>query len=1312
MKTFPIVLLTCLWPVLCRAGEDATLPAGVKAVWNLDAAARERTPTRERVCLNGLWRWQPAAADGDKTATKTIPSADWGYTKVPGPWPGSRGDYMWVDSQSYYPAPAWKERQDLGKVVVGWYQREFTIPPDWAGRRVAVSMEYLDSVASVYVDGKRIGEAHFPGGEVDVTAACRPGATHVLSLEVAAVPLGEEITYFAENGAGAKSKATVQLRGLCGDVYLTGTPAGPRITDVKIDTSVRQWKLTVSARLNDLERTASYRLHAVVTDRGRTVHEHTSDAFRASDLKDGHFAFADDWHPDRLWDLNTPGNQYDLELSLIADGTSRTLDAAHPVRFGFREFWIDGRDFRLNGSRFHGFAVPLDSAQVSAAAATYDGARETFRRLKSFGVNLVYTHNYGCIPGQTLSFSEILRAADDEGMLLSFSMPHVNAYDWRKDDAAAAAARDYARHAAFYVRAAQNHPAVVMYAMNHNLCGYADEHNPDHIDGRRDMTGAIRQPDDRNAKLAQRAETIVRQMDATRVIYHHGGANLGQTYTLNIYLNHVPSQERCDWFEHWAADGVKPLFLAEYGTPSDIDWTTYRGWFRGERSWGNGAVTYEACFPQWGAQYRGDPAYDVTEKEKQNLRWEAKAWRRGVPWHRWDYPYNFPTYRFDVPNVLDVMAAYVTDDFPAFRARGVSAFNSWELDRMWTLRPGFKPARKTLPVDWDHLQRPGYSPDYLDKQHEQFEYAYGASDWVPTVAARAVIRTTKPTFAYIAGDAAHFTVKDHNYEPGQTVTKQIIVLNESRAPVTFDLRWKWNLPQPVNGHDLVTVETGEQIRLPIECRLPAGLPAGKYTVTLTATPSAAGEPQTDTFACHVLAPPSPVKTTGRIALFDPPGQTAALLNRLGVPFTTIDAKDDLGQCDTLIVGKSALTADGPAPNIDRVRDGLKVIVFEQTADVLERRLGFHVEEYGLRQIFKRIPDHPALAGLSTDNLANWRGQSTITPPRLNYTFDKYKTPTIKWCGLDVTRPWRCGNYGNVASVLIEKPGRGDFLPVVDGGFSLQYSPLIEYREGKGLVVFCQLDVTGRTQPDPAADRIVRNLLQYVDRPQLAPARPPRAFYAGEEAGKSFFDTVGVPTQPFDQTTELDKGDVLIVGPGTDETLAKSARAVAKFLDAGGHLLAIGLDENDARFLPFAVTTRNAEFIATTFDPFPAASPLRGVGPADLDNRDPRDIPLIRAGGTIYGNGVLCSAASAHVIFCQLAPWKFDDPRQYNLKRTFRRAAFAVTRLLANTGVAAESPLLKRFSNPTDNAKPETRWRTGLYIDEPEEWDDPYRFFCW
>ena len=68
--------------------------------------------------------------------------------------------------------------------------------------------------------------------------------------------------------------------------------------------------------------------------------------------------------------------------------------------------------------------------------------------------------------------------------------------------------------------------------------------------------------------------------------------------------------------------------------------------------------------------------------------------------------------------------------------------------------------------------------------------------------------------------------------------------------------------------------------------------------------------------------------------------------------------------------RAALTPDSPAPDIARVRDGLKVVLFEQTSEVLEQRFGFRVEEYGLRWVFKRVPDHPLLAGIGDE-----------TPPR-------------------------------------------------------------------------------------------------------------------------------------------------------------------------------------------------------------------------------------------------------------------------------------------------------------------------------------------
>ena len=237
-----------------------------------------------------------------------------------------------------------------------------------------------------------------------------------------------------------------------------------------------------------------------------------------------------------------------------------------------------------------------------------------------------------------------------------------------------------------------------------------------------------------------------------------------------------------------------------------------------------------------------------------------------------------------------------------------------------------------------------------------------------------------------------------------------------------------------------------------------------------------------------------------------------ILESLGIPGRTVQASETLADENLLIVGKDGLSIDGPAPDVRRVRDGLKVVVFEQKAKVLEKRLGFRVEEYGLRQVFPRVAHHPLLAGLDEAHLRDWRGEATILPARLDYESRPRHGPTVRWCDIPVSHVWRCGNRGNVASVLIEKPARGSFLPVVDGGFSLQYSPLIEYREGNGMVLFCQLDVTGRTETDAAAERVVRNIIQYVSAWKPSPVR--RVVYAGDPAGKKYLESSGISVENY------------------------------------------------------------------------------------------------------------------------------------------------------------------------------------------------------
>lgn len=45
-------------------------------------------------------------------------------------------------------------------------------------------------------------------------------------------------------------------------------------------------------------------------------------------------------------------------------------------------------------------------------------------------------------------------------------------------------------------------------------------------------------------------------------------------------------------------------------------------------------------------------------------------------------------------------------------------------------------------------------------------------------------------------------------------------------------------------------------------------------------------------------------------------------------------------------------------------------------------------------------------------------------------------------------------------------------------------------------------------------------------------------------------------------------------------------------------------------------------------------------------------------------------------------------------------------------MVSPTPGFTRFRLPVDAARGEKRWLEGLYLDTPEEWDDPYRFFRW
>jgi hypothetical protein len=216
-------------------------------------------------------------------------------------------------------------------------------------------------------------------------------------------------------------------------------------------------------------------------------------------------------------------------------------------------------------------------------------------------------------------------------------------------------------------------------------------------------------------------------------------------------------------------------------------------------------------------------------------------------------------------------------------------------------------------------------------------------------------------------------------------------------------------------------------------------------------------------------------------------------------------------------------------------------------------------------------------------------------------------------------------------------------------------------------------VTGRTESDPAAEVLLANILTYVWACQPPPRRSVQ--YRGDAAGRKYLESAGV-----------------------------------QLSEDGGRVAAFGLGQQEARMLSPGVSMEAREHIASHFEALGPGSPFTGISPADVHNRDPRDLPLVTGGAQLLGDGVLAASDDGRVVFSQIAPWQFDPSAGMNQKRTFRNVARMTARLLANLGAEMRTPLLGRFGTPAGEG--ESRWLNGLYLDIAEEWDDPYRFFRW
>ena len=543
---------------------------------------------RSQASLNGIWRFIPAGAGEAEP-----PKLGWGFINVPGSWASGQEEEesanLVVSTRLRSPVivrgsgPQWDRYDDGSRVASAWYERKAPIPADWRGRAISLRFDRVCTDGIVYVNGKECGQVPWPWGSVDITHAVTPGKTAEIRVLVAAIADSEMVGHFWQNAfmAVTYSAAKLKTRGLTGSVYLESRSSEACIDDVFIRTSTRKSEVSLDVDLSGLKRAGQVHLVAdMLNEKGAVEKSLTADAAVEAQATQT-VTVSWPWTNPRLWDVDQP-KLYTLRLTVSGAG----LDDQYNQEFGFREFWIEGRQFYLNGSVIHLRQPCFHNGPLGAVG-------DNFAELGNWNPDT---------RGDDSDAGRELDRADHKGYLTAVYILDANRYmrDPSKNLIWKQSQQRALERAAVWIRHYRKHPSAVMWIAGANFFNNAVDLDPRHL-GRHGWAESdpIWQP-----LLADAKEmfTEIRKLDPTRVYYSHEGSDTGDVHSANCYLDLLPLQEREEWLSAWAENGEMPFTMTEFGAP--VECTFLRG-----RDGFTTNIVSEPLLTEFAAIYFGADAY-------------------------------------------------------------------------------------------------------------------------------------------------------------------------------------------------------------------------------------------------------------------------------------------------------------------------------------------------------------------------------------------------------------------------------------------------------------------------------------------------------------------------------------------------------------------------------------------------------------------------------------------------------------------------------------------------------------------------------
>ena len=449
-----------------------------------------------------------------------------------------------------------------------WCRRSFTVPTEWSGRHVFLHFGGVRYAPVVYVNGREAGSywGAWEPFEMDVTDLCKVGAENQVMLRISA-----DVQPYLDAGIAfkpdwtlvqrIKDKVTVPMgfvftsfAAIWEDVTLEARP-DVYVDDVTIVTSVRQKTITVTAALRNLGKTAR---QVQVGARAMDGQEAALDLGRKPASVDAagttSVTFTTPWPDPKLWQPDSP-HLYQMEVRLSADGKEMDLSRE---RFGFREFWIEGAKFILNGAR------------VNCLATARPGLSELFTREEvQRTIDTIRGANVRAMRLHANVWPRVwLDVADETGMLIIEEAAYWCCTDqYATDDPAFV--ENFRKHWRSIIRRDKNHPSVVLNSIENELLLCAGPVVPEN-----------KRLWDLEKNLAEIGR-FVKELDPTRPILFNGDDDPAHSAdVIDIHYPYEPGRHplwpnAAYWLDgptvidnyprrEWSWDKSKPLYMGEF----------------------------------------------------------------------------------------------------------------------------------------------------------------------------------------------------------------------------------------------------------------------------------------------------------------------------------------------------------------------------------------------------------------------------------------------------------------------------------------------------------------------------------------------------------------------------------------------------------------------------------------------------------------------------------------------------------------------------------------------------------------------------